>query len=473
MRATFRRSRKLLQSDLDYYRFAYGSEWQYAFAAAAFLSALVVDWLEPPWNLILTLSGLALTGLLFLLDTRRLRERWTITELVQNENYRNSYPFSPEPRYRQDATEQEKPSWQIIELQHAHAGHGGERVWTDTETNRLLWNCSFKVAVQASPERFALPGDLRDIAPRAVRDSGSLRTSKEKRSQRPLRFNGRLARLSTEPSPQNLSAGGPFQFQQVRYFDGLASNEIWHWSLHTSLADGASRIPAQHAVDARHRPLQLHESRMAHVVGITICAVTADNQVIFVRQSERNAIGPGRFAASASGSLDWADVVGRTGKPHGRSVDDSSIGAVPSLGDLLMDGMLRELKEESNVPPEVVLADSRRITGYWRWLSRGAKTEFSGFVRLSATVKDLNALTLDKEEELFTVGHAAIDAGVLAAAAQGPAADQWRTEGVLSLIDALQEATGDSRPVEVSASTAATWLAAAAYVRAHPEALVG
>ena len=94
-------------------------------------------------------------------------------------------------------------------------------------------------------------------------------------------------------------------------------------------------------------------------MGITLIAHTSDDCVLMAVQ---NSVTPGGVAASSSGSLDWADV---TGGPA-------------QLREVLMRGMLRELHEEAAVDPHEVLPETVRATSYFRWLSRGAKPEFTG-----------------------------------------------------------------------------------------------
>lgn len=52
----------------------------------------------------------------------------------------------------------------------------------------------------------------------------------------------------------------------------------------------------EYAVDATGEVLGLSDVRMANIVGITLVAITAAGQVLFVRQTARNSVLPRGFA---------------------------------------------------------------------------------------------------------------------------------------------------------------------------------
>ncbi|MGJ3508869.1 protein phosphatase 2C domain-containing protein [Enemella sp. A6] len=441
--------RRHLRATFDYVVFVYGSEWKYVVGLIGVVLGFIVALMPSGWVFVVTGIGAVITVALFLVDTRELRSRWTGVRLHNNKPELNSFRF--------DGVQWEDGMDGFVRFPPLHGQEPGstdEYIWTDPEVNRLLWTRSEITQVWLSPHRFELPRDLADIAPQSLRRTAAPNQSATERTKRPMWFNGRLARLSSEPTPEALGTTR-LAMQEVTYFDGQASNELWHWSRDETIADGGSRLPLHHVVDTRRRILSLEQARMANIVGITIFAITADEQVLFVRQSMRNSVQPGWFAASASGSLDWADVVAEA---------ELSTTKSPTLGRVLMRGMLRELDEESRVRAEDVLAGSERVTGYFRWLNRGAKPEFSGLVRLTVTLAELEQRTIASSERPFTDGHAAIPVEHLLA--ERP--DGW-SDDTAAMLAALN--AGRENPTPIGTSTRATWQAAADYLEANPEYL--
>lgn len=63
--------------------------------------------------------------------------------------------------------------------------------------------------------------------------------------------------------------------------------------------------------------------------------------------------------------------------------------------------MLRELLEESQVRRDEIGKGSQHVTGYFRCLSRGAKPEFTGVVRLNVTLPDLERRRVKGAEKKY------------------------------------------------------------------------
>lgn len=433
-------ARRRVRATWDYWRYVYGSEWKYILGLVGVVLGFVVSVLPTSWVLWVTIIGAVLTILLWLIDTRELRSRWVGVLLVNNRGDIQSYPFEG---VQWDA---DRGLSGFVTLASSDPQTPGERIWRDPELNRALWTQSRATGIDLRPRPYELPPELRDIAPQALRRTSRPNESPTERTKRPVWFNGRLARLATEPTVERLGTT-VFEFEEVSYFDGQASNELWHWSRDVSIPDGGNRIPLLCAVDTRRRILPLDQSRMAHIVGITIFAITSDDQLIFVKQSRHNSVQPDGFAASASGSLDWADVRQCEG----------------NLFDALMTGMMRELDEESCVQASDVIPGSARITGYFRWLSRGTKTEFSGLVRLRVTAEELLSRRISGEEKTYTSGHGVVPLSLLLA-------DRGEL-GWEAPVDDLQAALGGGAGLVLGTSTMATWHAAADYLEANPEYL--
>jgi len=199
---------------------------------------------------------------------------------------------------------------------------------------------------------------------------------------------------------------------------------------------------------------------MANIVGISLLAITADRQVLFVRQTERNSVLPKGFAASSSGSLDWADTknVKQRAEFTGQSV---------LLRDVLFEGMLRELYEESQVRRSEIVEGSQHVTGYFRWLRRGAKPEFTGIVRLNVTLAELTGRRVKGTEKNYTAGRFAVPVSILEQAAETWTQDQPDLYTALhsQLPEGQQPDAGKRVPIGVS--SIATWCAAADFLSAH------
>jgi 8-oxo-dGTP pyrophosphatase MutT (NUDIX family) len=130
------------------------------------------------------------------------------------------------------------------------------------------------------------------------------------------------------------------------------------------------------------------ESMLADCVGISTLAVTADGALVMVRQTSRNVASALILAPAGSGSLDPRDL----GHDHAET-----------LQDIVRRGMERELCEETGIRPDEIRGT--RVTGFARWLERGAKPEFFGLTELSATTDDLaERRHLASDERLYTGG---------------------------------------------------------------------
>lgn len=218
----------------------------------------------------------------------------------------------------------------------------------------------------------------------------------------------------------------------------------------------------EYAVDTKDRMLDLSDARMANIVGITLIAITSDGYVLFVRQTARNSVLPKGIAASSSGSLDWADAT----RVNKQVQSDKRV----TLQDVVFEGMLRELLEESQVRPEEVVSTSRHIIGYFRWLSRGAKPEFTGIARLCVDLAALEQRNVHGVEKNYTDARLAVPVGLLLSSA-----NSWH-DAQATLYDALYQQLSQpgfylsgERKVPIGVSSIAAWCAAADFVAAHPE----
>lgn len=344
-----------------------------------------------------------------------------MSELVINPGELNTFIFKGVQWADEGAGEN------FLSLESAKVFGENEKIWRSLSTNEAIAKGARGIPIASAKKRYALPDYLRDIAPRALRKSGLVGKDGKPRAKPAVRFNGPLCRISTEPPLALLSTGDdPDRVQQeirlrrVSYYDGESSTELWHWSLETKFdasppMSPGRRVPLEAAADLERRILQLDYSKMANIIRITFVAITSDQKVVMVRQGAQNSVTFGAFALSSSGSLDWKNV---TRVQKGRQTTKATSHVGPSLHDVLMEGMLRELHEESLAEPREVISQSAEITGYFRWLSRGAKPEFTGIVRLSVSSTDLMKRSVRGAERPYTDSHAFIPVESLTTAGQ-------------------------------------------------------
>lgn len=83
------------------------------------------------------------------------------------------------------------------------------------------------------------------------------------------------------------------------------------------------------------------------------------------------------------------------------------------LRDVLFKGMLRELLEEPQVRRGESVEGSQYVTGYFRWLSRGAEPEFTWVVRLNVTLADLERWRGKGTGKNYTEGRFAVPVSLL------------------------------------------------------------
>ncbi|MGO2111099.1 MAG: hypothetical protein ACTH31_05750 [Pseudoclavibacter sp.] len=492
MRQRFSMVRRRLRARWDYTNYVYGSEWKYLIGLLGIVLGFVVSALDPVPGIIVGAAGAVITLLLLAVDTDDLRQRWVSTRVTRNPDEANTYPFrtAPAGEAARDSVVSGGEfvrfpfvSGKVRDASSAQADERCELVWLDRDVNEALQRRAGDVRIVANAAPYRLPPDLKQVASIALWKSNSDPAKRNERRVRPLWFNGRLARLAAEPTAERIAAGAALPMELVTYFDGEASNEIWHWTGEESVADNGRRLPLAYVADVHHHVFSLERSRVANIVGVSLLAITSDDRVVFVAQSQRNSIAPGAFAASSSGSLDWHDVTRHTGRVplmhrwrasvrragSWRSPDEGA----PSLREVVMAGMLRELREEALVEPGEVAGETFRVSGYFRWLSRAAKPEFCGIVRLNVTAEVLASRRVGGAEALFTSGTTSIPALELweQARAPGPMSTAIAYEGLCARLAASNDL--DPADVRLSTSTFATWWCAIDAVRREPDVFGG
>ena len=142
----------------------------------------------------------------------------------------------------------------------------------------------------------------------------------------------------------------------------------------------------------------------------------------------------------------------------------------------MLTGMHREMREESLVQPEEIVQDSAVVTGYFRWVDRAMKPEFTGIVRLRCTAGELTARRQRGGERAFTSRTVAVPLqAALDLLAQSPDPGCYRAAGralgqaLMTGEDATPVRTDATGRVLMSPSAEHAWFAAARYLRDHPD----
>jgi 8-oxo-dGTP pyrophosphatase MutT (NUDIX family) len=297
----------------------------------------------------------------FLPDVRELRRRWSDYEFTAV-----AAPFPadvipppdsyPEPRY-------------------LHLPGRGTALVSDAIDQAVAGRL---IATQLDEEPYRLPRSLEGSAPYVLPACNHGR----------LVFNGKVIGMRGDPLPPGRSPAPAIRLHIARFFDAQCSNEMCTLRI-THRETGDEFDPRQALLTSADGHLRaIGESMLADCVGISTLAVTADSALVMVRQTSHNVASALLLAPAGSGSLDPRDL----GHDHAEA-----------LQDIVRRGMERELYEETGIRPDEIRGT--RVTGFARWMERGAKPEFFGLTELSATTGDLaERRRLAAEERLYTGG---------------------------------------------------------------------
>jgi 8-oxo-dGTP pyrophosphatase MutT (NUDIX family) len=343
-----------LRSLRDRLVFLARAEWLYVAAFVGLVLALLP--LLPGWedwvSATLAVLGAALTVWLFGRDTRAISKRF------------GAWILSPlDPIFEVDPT--------APELRAIQSRRG--TIYRSAEIDEHLRLHGEGIAVRLLVDEYRLPRRLRDLAPYIL-----TRTTATRRP-----FNGRALRLMTDPA--SLDPISDCSFQPVSYFDHLCSNELMKWRLvHHGIEYNLAR---EFMLDSRSHLLPLADSLLANVVGVSTLGASEDGFALLVQQTQANSASGGLLAPSGSGSLEMRD-----------GVDGGSLRA------LIEAGATREMREETGIPSARI--GQTHLTGYGRWLERGAKPEFFAFTALKGRRQDLESelQRVRRDERRYTGG---------------------------------------------------------------------
>ncbi|MHB1274211.1 MAG: hypothetical protein ACYCZD_15875 [Rhodanobacter sp.] len=166
---------------------------------------------------------------------------------------------------------------------------------------------------------------------------------------------------------------------EVGYYHSVLSNEAATRCLVTTDGDrevhfhGGDLYPVI-SVDGHSTLKSVDESSMADHIGVSTLVVTRDRKLVIWKQGASTQQSRELFAPTGSGSCDWGDLVSA------------------SLRQTVESGMEREFLEESFGDKRPVFECHTHIVGYFRWIRRGAKSEFVG-----ATWADIEARALSPQ----------------------------------------------------------------------------
>lgn len=336
----------------DYLRFLGAHEWPIVVAALGVLLG-VVTVLPSPVGVVLSVVALVLGVITFTRDLRALRRRWAAHDFSMIATMfpqdRMAVPVGyPQARYV------------------AFPGRGTALV--SAAVDETLREQDF--AVEVAEEPYRLPARLRATAPYVL----------PLRARGRLLFNGEVVGMRGDPLPSAGTAGAPIRLHRARFFDSECSNELCGMRI-VDRATGTEFDPRLRLLaDPAGRLRSLAESELADVVGVSTLAFTTDDHLVLVVQSQRNTASPLLLAPSGSGSLERKDITG-------------------TLADSVRAGMERELCEETGLRREEIV--TTRITGFARWLERGAKPEFFGLTRLAVSSTEVRGRQGKGVERLY------------------------------------------------------------------------
>jgi hypothetical protein len=241
-------------------------------------------------------------------------------------------------------------------------------------TDRMLQEGPVPVRLDETPYR--LPAELRELAPLALRTMRAGRVV----------FNGPMLGLRDDLLPAVSGDSRPLRLVKTSFFMHVCSAELCQYRIVDRVTGTETDIRLTELVDPSGRLVTLGSSRLVNNVGISTLAFTSDGQLLVVYQTQRNVASGRLLAPSGSGTLEPADL--------------SAAGDDPSLQDVLVRGVERELCEETGVSAAQLL--DTRVVGFGRWLERGAKPEFFAVTRLAISARDFGTAKISPGERLYT-----------------------------------------------------------------------
>jgi 8-oxo-dGTP pyrophosphatase MutT (NUDIX family) len=254
---------------------------------------------------------------------------------------------SPAPRRVRVPPELRQAGYAIL----SRPGHPGDELLTSARVNDAL---------RRGADARLLIGDDEFVSPLrpSLRHQLLERFTRQKRT---VLFNGAKVRLQSDLVPDRNGLLRPVAIQPTRYFETLVTNETARLAIRAQ--DGRTVFSGADLCFPGGAVPPLRDSRCANHYGAVTLALTSDDYFVIVGQGAANAIHPGLWTASGSGSADWDDTRGAAG-----------------LQDLITATAVRELTEETGLTRADV--EWIRPVGYGRTLARGGLPQFYLLARL-------------------------------------------------------------------------------------------
>jgi 8-oxo-dGTP pyrophosphatase MutT (NUDIX family) len=346
----------IVRARWDYARYLVASEMALLLAVVGTLFG-VASLLPELAGLIIGVLGFVVGAASLTEEVWGLRQRWNRFELV---SVVSNFPETVEP-----------PA-ELPDARYVRASGRG--------TMLVDWPTGARLSAEAIPavldvEAYRLPAALREVAPHALRQA--------KRGA--LFFNGDVLCLMEDPAPRQDALAQPIALQRGTFFDAVCSNELCRYRVVNRATGEETDVRARELVTQSGRLVSLAESRLANMIGVSTIAITADGYMLYVHQSNRNTASQSMLAPAGSGTAEPSDVPDRPDF---------------TLQEVIVTAMERELREETGVLPGDIAETT--LTGYGRWLERGAKPEFFGTTRLTITGADAMKRTITSSEGLYT-----------------------------------------------------------------------
>lgn len=238
----------------------------------------------------------------------------------------------------------------------------------DPDVNDILCNTPLTIAFE-SKNQFKLSRVAKEIAPFVL--------TKKKAHGRVL-FNEPKIRLSTDLVAEELKRQPLIKLQPTDYYSSVCTNEltgeeIKSKSTKSQIYDGLNFMSDAGLI------LDLDESLCSNHIGISTVAFTADNRLIITVQTSGAFVDYDKIVSSGSGSA-----------------TDSDAKSAKTLQEFVVRAMNRELLEECGLPETTGVRT--QVTGFARFVNRGAKPEFFG---VSFINQPSQALIITGKEALY------------------------------------------------------------------------
>lgn len=164
-----------------------------------------------------------------------------------------------------------------------------------------------------------------------------------------------------------------------KYYDSVLTNEACGTRIiDNTTGDTVTHIGVSLFTD-KDKLLSLSSSLCNNHIGVSTLGITRDNKIVLWTQNERTLQNSNLMVPTASGSLDAKDFYTATEK---------------TLEAVIINGINRELTEENDLDGKLIIRT--KVIGFWKYLERGAKPEFSCITYLDC---DADILKASAEEQ--------------------------------------------------------------------------